>query len=186
MAPGVKNLPAMWETQVQSLGWKDPLEKGMATHSSILAWRIPWTEEPGGLYSPWGRKELDTTEQITLSLSLGWTPLDLLMGWIWGMEERQECLDWGSDGWCCPQTGCVGLGEKQEPPATSSFQGCRESSSCPAEVSRPAHQHRTRIRQAHFPSDSTGGARDLAPQLKSSKRISSSLKCESDASFRDR
>ena len=47
----VKNPPAMWETQVQSLGWEDPLEKGIATHSSILAWRIPWTEEPGGLQS---------------------------------------------------------------------------------------------------------------------------------------
>ena len=42
----VKNVPAMWETQVQSLGWEDPLEEGMATHSSILAWRIPWIEEP--------------------------------------------------------------------------------------------------------------------------------------------
>ena len=47
----VKNLPAVQETQVQSLGLKDPLEKDMATHSSILAWRIPWTEEPGGLQS---------------------------------------------------------------------------------------------------------------------------------------
>ena len=46
-----KNLPAVQEIQVQSLGWEDPLEKGMATHSSILAWRIPWTEEPGGLQS---------------------------------------------------------------------------------------------------------------------------------------
>ena len=45
----VKNLPAKWETRVPSLGWEDPLEKGMATHSSILAWRIPRTEEPGGL-----------------------------------------------------------------------------------------------------------------------------------------
>ena len=49
MAQTVKNLPALQETQVQSLGWEDPLEKGMATHSSILPWRIPWTEEPGGL-----------------------------------------------------------------------------------------------------------------------------------------
>ena len=48
VAQMVKNLPAMRETQVQSLGQEDPLEKGMATHSSILAWRIPWTEEPGG------------------------------------------------------------------------------------------------------------------------------------------
>ena len=47
----VKNLPAIQETWVPSLGWEDPLEKGMATHSSILAWRIPWTEEPGGLQS---------------------------------------------------------------------------------------------------------------------------------------
>ena len=47
----VKNLPAMRETWVLSLGWEDPLEKGTATHSRMLAWRIPWTEEPGGLQS---------------------------------------------------------------------------------------------------------------------------------------
>ena len=47
MAQWIKNLPAMQETQVRSLGREDPLEEGMATHSSILAWRIPWTEEPG-------------------------------------------------------------------------------------------------------------------------------------------
>ena len=47
----VKNLPAMWETWVRSLSWEDPLEKGMATYSSIFAWRIPWTEKPGGLQS---------------------------------------------------------------------------------------------------------------------------------------
>ena len=47
----VKNLPATQEMQVQFLGWEETLEKGMATHSSILAWRIPWTEEPGGLQS---------------------------------------------------------------------------------------------------------------------------------------
>ena len=51
VAQRVKNLPAIRETQVQSLGWEDPLEKGMATHCSILAWRMPWTEEPGGLQS---------------------------------------------------------------------------------------------------------------------------------------
>ena len=54
----VKNAPAMQETWVQSLGWEDPLEKEMAIYSSILAWRIPWTEEPDGLYSPWGRKRI--------------------------------------------------------------------------------------------------------------------------------
>ena len=62
MAQTVKNPPAMQETWVQSLGWEDPLEKGMATHCSILAWRIPWTEEPGRVYSSWGHKESDTTE----------------------------------------------------------------------------------------------------------------------------
>ena len=51
MAQRLKCLPAMWETWVRSLGWEDPLEKEMATHSSILAWRIPWTEEPGRLQS---------------------------------------------------------------------------------------------------------------------------------------
>ena len=51
MAQAVKTLPAVQETQVQSLGWKEPLEKEIATHSSILAWKIPWTEEPGGLLS---------------------------------------------------------------------------------------------------------------------------------------
>ena len=66
VAQMVKNLPAMQETWVQSLGWEDPLEKGMATHCSILAWRIPWTEEPGRLYSLWGHKESDRTEQLTL------------------------------------------------------------------------------------------------------------------------
>ena len=49
MAQTVKRLPAMWEPQVQSLGWEDSLEKEMATYSSILAWRVPQTEEPGGL-----------------------------------------------------------------------------------------------------------------------------------------
>ena len=47
----VKNPPAKQETSVQSLGWENPLEEGIATHSSILAWRIPWTEDPGGLWS---------------------------------------------------------------------------------------------------------------------------------------
>ena len=58
----VKNLPAMQEMWVQFLGQEDPLEREMATHSSILAWEIPWREEPGGLYSPWGHKELGRME----------------------------------------------------------------------------------------------------------------------------
>ena len=51
MALTINNSPAVQETRVQSLGWEDPLEEGIATHSSILAWRTPWTEEPGGLQS---------------------------------------------------------------------------------------------------------------------------------------
>ena len=70
MAQRIKRLPAMQETQVQSLGWEDPLEKEMATHSSILAWEVPWTEEPGRPQSR-GCKESDMTEQLHfLSLSV--------------------------------------------------------------------------------------------------------------------
>ena len=63
VAQRVKHLPAMRETWVQSLGGEDPLEKEMATHSSILAWGTSWTEEPGGLQSI-GHKELDMTESM--------------------------------------------------------------------------------------------------------------------------
>ena len=59
----VKNLPAVQETWVQFLGWEDPLEKEVATHSSILAWKISWTEG----CSPWGGKESGTTERLTLT-----------------------------------------------------------------------------------------------------------------------
>ena len=64
MAQKVNSQPAMWETQIGSLGREDCLEKEMVTHSSILAWKIPWTEESGGLQSM-GPKELDTTEHLT-------------------------------------------------------------------------------------------------------------------------
>ena len=63
----VKNLPAVQETWVQSLGQEEPMKKGMATHTNILAWRIPWTEEPGRLQSL-GLQESDTTEQLTRTL----------------------------------------------------------------------------------------------------------------------
>ena len=62
----VKNLSAVRDTWVRSLGWEHPLEKGMATHSSIIAQRIPQTEEPGVGYSPRGRKESDTPEPLLL------------------------------------------------------------------------------------------------------------------------
>ena len=64
MAQRIKRLPAMRETRVRSVGWEDPLEKEMATHSSVLAWRIPQTEEHDGLQSA-GSKESNMTEQLT-------------------------------------------------------------------------------------------------------------------------
>ena len=70
VAQMVKHLPAVQETQVQYLGREDPLEKEMATHSSTLAWKIPWTEGPGRLHSPWGPKESDTTEQLHFGSSI--------------------------------------------------------------------------------------------------------------------
>ena len=65
MTQMVKSLLAMQETQVQSLGGEDALQKELATHSSILAWRLPWIEELGG-YSPWGHKESDTPEGVCM------------------------------------------------------------------------------------------------------------------------
>ena len=68
MAQKVKNLPAMRETWIRSLGWEDPLEEVVATHSNILAWKLPWTEEPGRLQSMgWQRVRHDWTQQSTLS-----------------------------------------------------------------------------------------------------------------------
>ena len=65
----VKNLPAMQEIQVQSLGWKDPLEKEMATHSSVIAWRTSWIEDPGSSELESMFSESDTTDQLILSFN---------------------------------------------------------------------------------------------------------------------
>ena len=77
VAQMVKNLPAMQEIQVRSLGQEDFLEKEVATHSSILAWEIPWTEELAGLHSPQGLKESDMTEWLTLFINrfISWVEL---------------------------------------------------------------------------------------------------------------
>ena len=77
MAQLVKSLAAMQETWVLSLGWEDPLKEEMATHSSTLAWKSPWTGETGSLPSPWGGKESDTTERLHSSqvLSPSWCGL---------------------------------------------------------------------------------------------------------------
>ena len=73
VAQSVKNLPAMQETRVHFLGWEDSLEKEIATHSSILAWRIPWTEEPGGLQSIGSQKSdmTEVTQQARMQLNYG-------------------------------------------------------------------------------------------------------------------
>ena len=78
VAQTVKCLPTMWENQVQSLGWEDLLEKEMATHSSILAWEIPWTEKPARLQSM-GHKESDTTEQLYFDFGIALLLLLLLL-----------------------------------------------------------------------------------------------------------
>ena len=70
----VKRLTTIKETWVQSLGWEDPLEKEMATHSSILAWKTSWTEEPGGLQSM-GPQESGMTERLTLTYAVFWASL---------------------------------------------------------------------------------------------------------------
>ena len=87
VAQTVKNLPTMQETWVQSLGGEDPLEEEMAVHSSILAWRLLWTEEPGGLQSVGSHRESDTTERLTL-----FTPTYMF-----------QLLSWAPDPhWCNP------------------------------------------------------------------------------------
>ena len=79
----VKNLPIMWETSVQSLGWEDPLEKGTATHSRILAWKIPWDH-----------KELDTTEQLSLSD----LPCSKLLAFRFGSDGKASAYSMGDPG----------------------------------------------------------------------------------------
>ena len=99
VAQMVKNLPAMRETQVQSLGREDPLEKGMATHSSILSWIIPWKRRLVG-YSSWSHKESDTTEWLKLSLftlEKGWGFLGIgphpLLAFYGGLRAVMVCWD---------------------------------------------------------------------------------------------
>ena len=87
----IKNPPAMREAWVRSLGWEDTLEKGTATHSSILAWRIPWIH---GLYSPWGSKESDMTKQFSLTRSLKETQVSfIVIGPCLGKEKKKIGLN---------------------------------------------------------------------------------------------
>ena len=90
VAQMIKNLPAMWETQVQSLGWEDPLEKGMATHPSILAWRIPWTEEPGGLRSVGLQRARHDWATNTFIQYLSWK-MSFFWNHVWVDEVKRRC-----------------------------------------------------------------------------------------------
>ena len=88
VAQMVRHLPTVWDTQVWSLGWKDPLENEMAIHASILAWKISWTEEPSG-YSSWGRKESDMTERLHFSFfSL---KMHMYYSEIKGIHNKKAC-----------------------------------------------------------------------------------------------
>ena len=95
VAQTVKNPPAMQETQVQSLGWEDPLEKGMATHSSILAWRTPWTEEPGELQSTGSQSQTWLSDEHFHFQEWNWNEIILCINEK--LSERKE-TDHSCDG----------------------------------------------------------------------------------------
>ena len=84
VAQKVKNLPAIQETDVWCLGWENPLEKGMATHSGILAWRIPWTEEPGRLQSIQSQRVRHDWAAFTFDPAINWDPNSLRSWGLWG------------------------------------------------------------------------------------------------------
>ena len=136
---GVKNLPAMQDIWVWSLGWEDPLEKGMATYSSILAWETPWTEEPGTLHSPSGHKESDTTKRLTLHFFMSkelCSPLPLLGNytvqkhkWAFNPKFNSRCavssISWSL--WIYHMAGVSEeggpLGRSRKPPSRSKWEG---------------------------------------------------------------
>ena len=109
----VKSLPTMQETWVQSLDQEDPLEKGMATHCSILAWKIPWRSLVG--YSPWGHKESDTTEWLHFHFTYLLTPQkppdiihDFLIGHSWGvLWWLGLCRSVWTSPWCLESLWCA-------------------------------------------------------------------------------
>ena len=92
VAQMVKNPLAMWDTWIQSLGWEVPWRRGWRLTPVFLSGESPWTEEPGGLYSPWGRTESDTAEQLTLSWAQ--SPPKLLRE-----KERRGCVTEGRGSW---------------------------------------------------------------------------------------
>ena len=108
MAQVVKNLPTVWEVWVRSLGWEDPLEKGMATHSSILSWRAPWTEEPGGLQSMESQRvghnwATNTDTHISLvnvgywggKIKIFFTSFSFFFSWHQSPQRLMKCYGFG-------------------------------------------------------------------------------------------
>ena len=93
VAQSVKNLPAVQETRVWSLGWEDPLEKEMATHSSILAWKISWTEEPGGLQSTGSQRVGHDWATNTVTHSIAWWET-LRYSWSHKQDHSLTCSVW--------------------------------------------------------------------------------------------
>ena len=97
VAQTVKNPPPLWETWDQSLGWENPLEEGMATHASILAWRIPWTRSLA-YCSPWGQKESNMTEGLsTHTHSLSQIFSDQKKSTLFKRGQRYSCPKFSSD-----------------------------------------------------------------------------------------
>ena len=114
MAQAVKNLPAMRETWVRFLGWEDPLEKGMATHSSVLAWRIPQTEEPGGLQSMGStRVRHDRTTKHSTFNGRAFFPQQNLIPLY--KSDRKELLESTAPTICRPLVGLSPLDPREAP-----------------------------------------------------------------------
>ena len=139
MAQTVKRLPTTWETQVQSLGREDPLEKEMATHSSSLAWKIPWTEEPGRLQSMGSQRVgHDWATSLSLSLSLIYLGASQVAQW-WSACQYRRCRrhnfdPWvGKIPWCRKHSNSLQYSCLENPmdrgawQATYSSWGCKES-----------------------------------------------------------
>ena len=153
VAQTVKDLPAMQETRVRSLGWQDPLEKETAAHSSVPAWSILWTEEPGGLPSTDGT-EPDTTEWLTLSLLRD----------LQAHCKSEKCLstvrapsrDSGKRTWECPvhtpwPPPAAGLPSHQQPPPANAdlAAGTRDSWGCSSHGAHGPERHPEPPPEAH-------------------------------------
>ena len=142
VAQTVKNLPAVQEAWVPSLGREDPLEEGIATHSSVLAWRIPWTKEPGG-YSPWGLEELGTTERLSAAearpqlalMGAGRAAERLVAGGAPPAALTSPCLSRALNaearGWCRSSQSSLAPGASSGTELSSRTRGLREENNLP-------------------------------------------------------